>query len=92
MRLTDERWRHVLGHPEMVGMEKAVSETLEDPDLVVRSITDDETLLNYRYYLRTMAGNKWLCVLVKYADEDAFVLTAYLTDKVKRGETIWRKQ
>ncbi len=75
----------------MIGMEKAVCETLADPDLVVRSTTDDETFLNYRYYLRTMVGDKWLCVLVKHADEDTFILTAYFTDKVKRGETIWRK-
>ncbi len=91
MRLTDERWQHILEHPEMVGLESAVRETLSDPDLVVRSITDDQALLNYRYYWRTIMGDKWLCVVVKYTEEDAFVLTAYLTDRTKRGHVIWRK-
>ncbi|MFZ4677003.1 MAG: hypothetical protein ACOYM4_15155, partial [Nodosilinea sp.] len=31
----------------------------------------------------TIAGDKWLCVVVKYLDNDAFVITAYLTDKLK---------
>lgn len=30
------------------------------------------------------------CVVVKFQDEDAFVLTAYLTNKVRRGPVIWR--
>jgi hypothetical protein len=32
---------------------------------------------------------KWLCVVVKYAENDAFVVTAYLTDKPKAGEDLW---
>jgi hypothetical protein len=34
-------------------------------------------------------GDKWLCVVVKYFADDAFVITAYLTDKLKAGERIW---
>ena len=34
-------------------------------------------------------GDKWLCAVVRYADNDAFVLTAYLTDRPKKGERIW---
>ena len=28
----------------------------------------------------------------KYAESDAFVVTAYLTDKPKAGETVWPKK
>ena len=91
VRLTDERRRHILEHPEMAGMENALEETLRDPQLVVRSRTDETATLNYRYYSRTLVGGKWLCVVVKYDDGDAFVLTAYLTDKPKQGEVLWRK-
>ena len=35
---------------------------------------------------------KWLCVVVKYAADDAFVVTVYLTDQLKAGETIWPKK
>jgi hypothetical protein len=35
---------------------------------------------------------KWLCVVVKYLPDDAFVITAYLTDTVKAGEIVWPKK
>jgi hypothetical protein len=38
---------------------------------------------------QTMVGGKWLSVVVKYAQTDAFVVTAYLTDKPKAGEDLW---
>jgi hypothetical protein len=37
----------------------------------------------------SIVGGKWLCVVVKYAESDAFVVTAYLTDKPKSGEDLW---
>ena len=91
VRLTDERQQHILEHPEMAGMESALEETLRDPQLVIRSRTDETATLSYRYYLRTLVGGRWLCVVVKYNEADAFVLTAYLTDEPKRGEVLWRK-
>jgi len=37
-----------------------------------------------------MVGAKWLCVVVKQLDDDAFIITAYLTDKVKQGVDLWQ--
>lgn len=73
-------------------MEAALVETLHHPVSVIQSLTDKNTALNYRYYLGTKVGDKWLCVVVKYEKEDAFVLTAYLTDKPKKGEQLWPKK
>lgn len=89
VRLTDERLAHILEHPEMTDMERAMKETLRDPELVVRSKADDTANLNYRYYYGTKVGDKWLCIVVKYVSDDAFVLTAYLTDKPKKGDQVW---
>jgi hypothetical protein len=89
VRLTDERLRHILEHPEMANLESAVAETLRFPQLVIQSRADDATALCYRFYIGTKVGDKWLCVVVKYDREDAFVLTAYLTDKPRKGEQIW---
>ncbi|MCZ7640697.1 MAG: hypothetical protein M5U12_34355 [Verrucomicrobia bacterium] len=36
-----------------------------------------------------VVGGKYLCVVVKVLEADAFVLTAYLTDPIKRGTTLW---
>jgi hypothetical protein len=89
VRLTDERLNHIKEHPEMVNMDSALEETLTAPQLVIRSVTDDSAKLNYRYYYGTMVGDKWLCVVVKYQTDDAYVLTAYLTDKPKKGVQLW---
>jgi hypothetical protein len=89
VRLTDERLAHILEHPEMAGSEAAIEETLRIPERVLESLFDSETRLYYRFYRETIVGAKYLCVVVKMTQGDAFVLTAYLTDSVKRGWRLW---
>ena len=62
---------------------------LRQPQLCRRSRSDDAARLFYQFYEHTMVGGKWLCIVVKYVEEDAFVVTAYLTDKPKTGEELW---
>ena len=89
IRLTDERRSHILEHPEMTGLEWAIDETLANPEIVSESPADETARLYYRYYVGTRVGDKFLCVVVKMEPDDAFVLTAYLTDRPKRGRLIW---
>ena len=89
VRLTDERRTHILQHPEMKDLEEAIIMTLEMPQEVRISRSDNSVRLFYRYYDNTVVGSKWLCVVVKYSDLDAFIITAYLTDKLKSGEVLW---
>ncbi len=89
VRLTDERLAHILDHPEMIGLEVAISETLKYPALVIQSISDETARLYYRFYAGTRVGDKLICVVVKVKPDDAFVLTAYLTDKPKKGAVLW---
>lgn len=49
VRLTDERLAHILEHPEMVGMESEIDETLREPEAVIQSRDDAEARLYYRY-------------------------------------------
>ena len=51
--------------------------------------SDDKVQLFYEFYAQTLVGGKWLCVVVSYPPDDGFVVTAYLTDQLKAGETIW---
>ena len=90
IRLTEERWAHIREHPEMIGMEGAIAQTLESPEAVIRSLADSRAHLYHRFYVGTKVGDKFLCVVVKIQDDDAFVLTAYLTEKVRKGVVIWR--
>ena len=92
IRLTEERLAHILDHPEMVGMEAQITETLKHPQLVRQSRSDESAALFYRFYTQTAIGEKWLCVVVKYLSDDAFIITAYFTDKPKKGETLWQSE
>ncbi len=89
VRLTDERLAHILDHPEMAGLEVAIAETLKGPAFVIQSITDEAARLYYRFYSGTPMGDKFVCVVVKVRPGDAFILTAYLTDKPKKGTVLW---
>lgn len=90
IRLTDERRAHIFEHPEMVPMEEAIVEALLRPECVIQSRSAEDTQLYYRYYAETRVGGKLLCVVVKLKALDAFILTAYLTDKIKKGEVLWK--
>lgn len=92
IRLTKERWDHISEHPEMKGMEGAVEETLRFPEIVVESLSDFSAKLYYHFYQRTIVGGKYLCVVVKCTESDAFVITAYLTDRAKKGKVLWPKK
>ena len=92
IRLTDERLKHILDHPEMREMAAAIKQTLTAPEKVIQSLSDADAELYYRFYFGTRVGNKYLCVVVKISREDAFVLTAYLTDTIKKGNILWPKR
>ncbi len=89
VRLTEERVAHVLEHPEMKGLIIEIGLVLREPAFVRRSSSVPAMRVFYKFFERTIVGGKWLCVVVKYSDNDAFVVTAYLTDKPKPGEDLW---
>lgn len=89
VRLTDERRAHILRHPEMEGQENRIAEVLWRPDLVVQSVHDSDVCVYHKWYEETPVTCKYLVVVVKYLDGDAFVITAFFTDREKRGEQIW---
>jgi len=90
IRLTPERWAHIQEHPEMHGMEGALADTLAQPEVVIQSLVDAKAHLYHRFYVGTRVGDKHLCVVVKIEENDAFVVTAYLTDHIRKGAVVWR--
>jgi hypothetical protein len=92
VRLTPERLAHILERPEMANMDTAIQDTLAHPQIVRKSRTDDTVCLCDSFCEATVVGDKWLCVVTKYLEDDAFVITAYLTDKLKQGEQLWPSQ
>lgn len=92
IRLTEERFNHILEHPEMKRMARSIKETLLEPQRVIQSVSDKDASLYYRFYIGTKVGDKYLCVVVKTIKQDSFILTAYLTDSFKKGDIIWLRK
>jgi len=90
VRLTEERWAHILDHPEMIGQRERLIETLAQPDLVIATVKDETVHVYHRLYETTPVTRKFLVVAVKMEEDDAFVLTAYFTSRLKKGKIVWR--
>lgn len=91
IRLTEERKKHFLEtHPEFnnFNLDTIISNTLQNPQKVVLSKSDNSVELFYRYYYKTTIGDKWFCVVVKNLNIDFYIITVYFTDKIKSGEII----
>ena len=65
-------------------LKEKMKETLRDPEIVRRSVYDLSVLIYYRYFKDVFGG--------KYIIFKGFILTSYVTDRVKRGEEVWRKE
>jgi hypothetical protein len=89
IELTAERWLHVLvEHQELQAFEDLIPQTLQGPDEVAKSVHDPNVRLYYKLFPHLWHG-KYLVVVVK-CDQRHFLLTAYITDKVKGGARLWR--
>ncbi len=93
IRLTDERLQHISNaHPSLLELPNAIAETLASPDVVRLSSRNGDTRLYYRWYTETKYNDKYVCVVVVVAENDAWTITAYLTDAIKRGELLWERE
>lgn len=89
IKLTEEGWNHITQtHPELKGMLKELEGVLENPELIKKSAYNENVVLFYRYYEHIYEG-KHICVVVKLDNES--IVTAYITDRIKRGEIVWKK-
>jgi hypothetical protein len=93
IRLTDERQNHLESdHPEMQDQIYRISETLVNPDKIIRSMTDSQIELFYKFYQATPVTTKFLCIVVKVLLNDNFIVTSYFTNTTKKGEILWEKK
>ena len=78
-----------VGIRELSEMEAEIRLTISQPKFVRSSRSDLAVRLFYDFCVETPVGSKWLCVVVKYKQNDAFVITACLTNQPKAGEDLW---
>ena len=88
--LTDKQWSHIIEeHPEIQPYKNRLSEVLSKPDLVKRSRRNKDTFLYYRFYKSIYKG-KYLLAVARTKD-NPMLLTCYITDRIKEGDVIWKK-
>ena len=78
--LTDERWRHILKHPEMSNQIEQIKDTLLYPDKITNVNYDPDVGFYYRYY---KDRKEYLFVSVKYLNGEGYIITSFYTDKIK---------
>lgn len=65
-------------------MEEQVKKTLSNPIYVRLSKEDKEVYLYYAPY-----GRYFISVVCRHLNGDGFIITAYLTDKIKKGVMVY---
>jgi hypothetical protein len=85
IRLTDERWAHITEeHCELAGLRLEVLETVANPERVLAG-GEEEFLA-----VRELSPGKHLVAVYRELAADGFIITAFLTSKIKALEK--RKQ
>ncbi len=77
----------IVKHPDIAELCDLVQETLRDPDEIRRSSHDPNVLLFYRSHRE----NRWVVAVARKLNGDGFLITAYQTDAIKEGESIWHR-
>ena len=87
IRLTDERWAHITEeHCELAGLRLEVLETVANPSRVLAG-GKGELLA-----VREISGDEHLVVVYRELENDGFIITAFLTSKIKalnRRTQLW---
>lgn len=90
IRLTDERWAHITEeHSELAGMRFDVLETVAQPNRIYQG-NDGENLA-----VREIETDKFLVAVYRETELDRFIITAFLTRRVKsleRRNLLWSPQ
>ncbi|URR34415.1 hypothetical protein NBE99_07070 [Thermosynechococcus sp. HN-54] len=88
VRTSEEYWQRLLiKHPDIEELEDFVRLALSTPDEVRRSSRDLGVLLFYR----VQREKRWVVAVARRVSGDVFLITAYQTDAIKEGETVWLK-
>ncbi len=88
VKCSEEYWQKIIKikHPIMKDKLYDVRLTLKDPDEIRFSNHLPGRLLIYKQF-----HNGYICVVVVTRENDALVMTTYLTLKIKEGDIIWKK-
>jgi hypothetical protein len=88
VRTTRTYWEFIVRvkHPALHGREADIIRVLADPEQVRQSRMASDLYLYYR-----ADGARWLCAVTRRLDGQGFLVTAYPTDTIKAGTTVWTR-
>src|ERR1035437_9674303 len=86
--ISNEHWKHIseIKHPEVNGLKDEIKHALINPIEIKRSNSDKNV---YLYYIKHKSN--LLCVVTRHLNGHGFIITAYITSKIKKGEIIWKQ-
>ncbi|MFH1365334.1 MAG: hypothetical protein ABIH28_02005 [archaeon] len=81
IRLTKKQWYHMTKkHPYMEKYFEEIKETLTAPD---KLINYSDKGYYYKNYKNLKAPNRFILVIVRYLNNEGFIITSYLEAKIK---------
>lgn len=86
IRTTKDYWKKItsIKHPVIVKYEKQVKESLGRPTEIRRSKQDSSVHLYYKNL-----GNIYVCTVCDHLDKKSgYIITAYLTKRIREGERV----
>ncbi len=87
IRLTDERWTHITEeHSELAGLRLGVLQVIAQP---VRVLAGNAGEL---LAIREVEAGKWLVVVYRELEHNGFIITAFLTRRIRsleRRQQLW---
>lgn len=86
IRVTESHWNFIVQHKhlEINGLEREIQEALIGPETVRKSQEDENVFLYYRKFHKL-----FVCIVCRHLNGDGFIITCYLTNKIKEGMQIW---
>lgn len=88
VRTSDDYWaKLVVKHPDIAELEEEVKQVLSSPNEVRQSNRDTDVLLFYR----TLKARRWVVAEARRLGHEGFLITAYQTDAIKEGKTLWHR-
>jgi hypothetical protein len=84
IRLTNKQHSHIMDeHPYMHKYIEEIKETLKKPDKISSYSFDEDVHYFYKGYKNLEKPNKFILVIVKYLNGEGYVISSYLTQKIK---------
>ncbi len=85
IRVTKPYWNFIITikHPMIAGKENQVKDALMNADEVRRSNTDREVFIYYKHLKK-----HFIAVVCKHLNGSGYIITAYITDRIKIGEIV----